>query len=368
VARAAGVAAVATIAWISAGCPASGRIAAQHAASSPALADPREVAAWVLPYGPSLASLERLGPFLTIVSPTYYRVAFDGNGPRLEDWDPGAPFPRAKLAAIARGARIMPLVGCIGPCGPRISRVLDDPAARGKHVADLLAAAQHDRAAGLFVDYEDLGAAEPSVRAFVGDLASGLHSAGMRLALVIPEPCGVDASCLREPFPFDTRALIDQVDWLVVMEYDFAVDATAPPAPSAWIARGIRKIATDVGDPRKMSKVLCGVPFFGRVSPGIADDTAVLWEDVRPGRVRGAAVDLGPLAFEPEALSKVARVAAGSKQGRIYVEDHETLSARLSFVEDLSVGGIAIWRLGGEDPCNAQVLARFRREPTMPCR
>src|SRR5262245_19572436 len=87
-----------------------------------------DVFAWVVPYADSLKSLERNAPWLTVVSPTYFRLAVSGKTVHLEDWDPGVPFPRARLEAVrARSSfSVLPLVGCIGPCGPLISRVIDD--------------------------------------------------------------------------------------------------------------------------------------------------------------------------------------------------------------------------------------------------
>src|SRR5262249_54939278 len=130
---------------------------------------PADVLAWVLPYENSLASLERNARFLSIASPTIFRLAVDGKAAKLEDWDPNTPFPRARFPAALKGATptVMPLVGCIGPCGSKVSRILDDEAARKAHLQELLRVGRDPIFGGLVIDYEDVDASESNVSSFV---------------------------------------------------------------------------------------------------------------------------------------------------------------------------------------------------------
>jgi hypothetical protein len=310
-----------------------------------------EVLAWVLPYSNSLKSFERNARYVTVASPTYFRLAIDGKSAKLEDWDPGMPFPRPKLAAALNGATpaIYPLVGCIGPCGPKISRIIDDDGARNAHVADLLRVAREQSLAGLVIDYEDVDAKEANVTRFVEDLATALHAVGKRIVLVVQEPCGVDPTCKRTPYPFALKKLVKSIDLLAIMEYDFVVDGS------------------EIGEGPELRKVVCALPFYGRLTKGIADDTAVLFDEVRTGAIRASKVTVGPMAFDPNALSKVATVTGATASGTLYLEDKETIAARVALVSKFRMGGVAIWRLGGEDPCVTTVLAKLREMPVPTC-
>ena len=334
--------------------------------SPPAPPSAPHVLAWVLPYGDSLASLSRNAQWLSVVSPTYFRIAVSANRAHLEDWDPTAPFPRARLAEARRHAdfEVLPLVGCVDACGPKLSRVLDDDEARTLHIDDLVRVAREQELSGLFIDYEELDASERNVSRFVTDLSIALHAMGKKLGVVVQEPCGFDPSCRRAPFPFDLRAIAKLADLLVVMEYDYAVDGSAPPAPRAWVERGLAKVVATIDD-RDRAKILCAMPLYGRLSSTVlgGGDTAVLYRDVAPERIGNKRVTLGTLATDPEALSKVATVTAGSRSGTLYLEDRETLAARISLVAAYAIGGVALWRLGGEDPCTSRELARLRRMP-----
>jgi spore germination protein YaaH len=328
-----------------------------------------EVLAWVVPYADSLASLERNASWITMASPTYFRLAVSGKAVRLEDWDPAVPFPRERLESLRAGRafEVLPMVGCIGPCGPKISRVLDDDGARDAHIADLLRVAREQSLRGLVIDYEDIDAREASVTRFVTDLSSGLHAAGKKLVLVVQEPCGIDPACRRDPYPFALGTLIDKVDRLAVMEYDLAVDGSSPPAPRDWVSRGLAKVVSEVGEGKGRRKVLCALPLYGRLTAGIADDTAVLFSEVQPGRVRNVEARMGKVTFDPSLLSKSVPVTSGAKTGTLYLEDHETLAARLALVSSFGLGGVGLWRLGGEDPCIGTELARYRRMKAPPC-
>lgn len=337
---------------------------------APVVEEPRaeerpEVTAWVVPYEDSLESLERHASVLSTVSPTYFRLAVNALDARLEDWDPGVPFPRARLARIRTGASfsVLPMVGCIGECGPKISRVLDDAAARRRHVADLTRAVGAEHADGLYIDYEDIDARPESVTAFFGELGAALHLQDKKLGVAVQEPCGFNPACKREPYPFDLRELAKKVDRLAIMEYDFSVDGSSAPAPRAWVERGLRRVIDDVGAETARARVLCAVPYYGRMTAGLAGaETAVMFAEVGKSRIRNVDAGVGPLVFDPSSLAKVGPVRViGADAGQIFFEDHTTLEARLQLIRALPLRGVAIWRLGKEDRCNVDELARFRR-------
>lgn len=325
--------------------------------------------AWVVPYEDSLASLERNAPYVRIVSPTYYRLRVSALSVALEDWDPTTPFPRARIGElVAKGliakASVLPLVGCIGACGPQISRVLDDPGARAKHVTQLLESAETQGLAGLFVDYEDVDAKKESVTDFVQALSQGLHAAGRTLGFVIQEPCGASvATCARSPYPFDLRAIASNVDVLAIMEYDYAVDGSAAPAPRSWVRAGLTAVANAVGTAENRAKTVCAVPLYGRATAGMLDDSAVLYSEVLGKRAGSKSFETGVAAYDDDAIAMVAPLRAGGREGKVYYENHDTFARRLNLISEVKLGGVAMWRLGGEDPCITSELARYRGMP-----
>lgn len=323
----------------------------------------RQVAAWVLGDDVSVESMRQNLDALTVVSPTFYKVAVVGKTTRLVPWE-ATPTPRARFQALASGKRVsvLPMVGCVEQCAENLSAILDDERARAAHVAALLAAAEADGLDGLFIDYEEIRCSTDGFSRFIDALAGALHGRGKKLGIAVAEPCGIAPDCEREPYPFALNHLAATADVLAVMEYDFIVDGSGPIAPSDWLVRGLRRLQRDI-ESRNMPKVFVGIPLYGRVSRDVTtSDNAVLWADVTR-RIAGAPLLSEPLRFDAGGLAKVARVsnAKSGREGKIFLEDHDTLTARLEILEREGFANIALWRLGGEDPCVWPVIRAWRR-------
>lgn len=327
---------------------------------------PRRVVAWLIGGAPGLASLQANIDAIDVVSPAYYRVVFPPGGTALEDWDAGNPVDRARVRAVAAAAKVpvVPLVACVDACGTRLSAVLADPAAREAHIRVLLERATADAVDGLFIDYEGITCSAADFRVFAERLRAELGARRLTLGLAVTEPCGWEPSCHRPGYPFDLRALAQLSDYLAVMSYDYTIDGSTAVAPRAWVRLGLRRVARDVGAGRAV--VFAGVPFYGRISAGVLPDTAVLWGELNARRLQGQPVEVRGSAFDAEKLAQVAQVSVGAarRPAVVHYEDHESLAARLGCFEDEGVAGVALWRLGDEDPCNWDVLRAWkRREP-----
>jgi spore germination protein YaaH len=339
-----------------------------RATASASPGPPREhrTIAWAIPDAASFESAVANADDIDVVSFAAYRLAFQANGTRLVDWG-SRPVDAKVLAALAKkGKLVLPLVGCLDVCAAQLGPILDDPAGRAAHAEVLAREVEGKGLGGLFVDYEDLGSHGPAVSAFVADLAARLHAKGRRLGIAVPEPCGADPSCRRAPYPFRLAELAASVDYLAVMEYDFDVDAKAPPAPRDWVLRGLRRVRQDVPE-LLLGKVYVGIPFYGRMSRGLAPDTAVLYSEVLSGSTQGKHLSIVSERFDPEGLAEVAEVVVEKKKGTLYYEDHRTLEARLRLIEAEGLANVAIWRLGGEAPCGWPTLRRWRGQAAPAC-
>jgi spore germination protein YaaH len=229
-------------------------------------------------------------------------------------------------------------------------------------VATLVAAVEADHLDGVLLDYEEIHCRPDSFSRFIDALAAELRVRSKQLGIAIPEPCGIAPECERDPYPFELNHLAAVVDVLAVMEYDYVVDGTGPVAPRDWFIRGLRRLRRDI-EARHLSKVFVGLPLYGRVSKTVtmAGDNAVLWADVK-GWGTGGPTLVEPLRFDGSMLTKVAhfRMAPKKDDGIVFLEDHETLSARLDILQQEGFANVALWRLGGEDPCGWSVLQAWQ--------
>jgi len=317
---------------------------------------PPTVVAWLIGGQPGLDSLQRNLAAVTVASPAYYQVTHDGDATQLTDWDPGNPVDRKTVRRLTRQGHValLPLVACLGPCAGRMSATLRNPGQTRAHVEAILTGVAPDETDGVFVDYEGLTCSASDFNRFIDQLAGKLHGQGKRLGLAITEPCGISADCRREVYPFDIPHLAQVADHLSVMEYDYTVDGSDAVAPRAWVLRGLQRVRREVGSRRH--KVQIGIPFYGRITAGLTRDTGVLWSEVEARRIQGQPLRIKHQAFDADKLSQVAQVTVGDRSGRLFYDDHTTLSQRLKLVREQGFDGIAIWRLGGEDPGNWGVI------------
>lgn len=311
----------------------------------------------------SFASLRRAASALDLVSPAWWRLTVSPAAPSgwsLAEWDVGNPVDRAAVLAVARNANlpVLPLAACAGPCAAPMSATLADDAKRARLVTALAQSVSESGASGVFLDFRELKVSAAVFTTFVRELAAALHKQGHKLGLAVPEPCGIAPECRREGYPYALGDLARAADFLAVLHYDFAVDGSDAVAPRDWFTRGLRRVRANTGDAR--AQVYVGIPSYGRVTQGLTTDTAVLWRELRTKKIQGKKAKLGRRRFDEAKLSQVAAVRVGGKQGTVYFDDAQTTGRRLSLAEKEGFGNMALWRLGGEDPCTWDVVRAWK--------
>ncbi|MBW7943980.1 hypothetical protein H3C70_01115 [Patescibacteria group bacterium] len=180
----------------------------------------------------------------------------------------------------------------------------------------------------------------------------------------------VYANAATRKLLWDLPALIQDVDHVVVMAYDFHRPSSPVAGPVAPLFGAKQNWDNDVVLHMKeflelipASKVLLGVPFYGYEWETTTGDARSL---VFPGtgatasysRVRrlltsteSAEVADGLIVqgWDEDALSPYVIFTKDDRQHVIYYEDARSLGYKLQLVKELRLGGIAIWALGYED-------------------
>jgi spore germination protein len=313
------------------------------------------------------ASFENNLDILHEISPVWYQAQADG---RLASYE-GARDGTLVALSHARGVKVLPtinncyeVVGC-SP-GP-IHTILADPPLRAAHIQNILDEVTAQGYDGLDIDYESLSASDRRLFAiFIQDLAEALHARGRLLSIAVhpktSEPGGWSGAEAQ-----DWRSLGEVVDRFRVMTYGFCWGGDGggcesswnngrPPGPVAplwWVKEVLDFAKTQVAP----AKIQMGVPFYGYdwIGPKAA---GVTWEEVQAimsrfhPRIHWQDRDsrgrpVGEFWFEYQ---------DGVELHQVWFNDSRSVALKLELAEELSIGGIAIWRLGGEDPANWQVI------------
>ncbi len=237
-----------------------------------------------------------------------------------------------------------------------VPALLRNAEARRRHVrliVDEVLAHNYD---GFDIDYESLHSSlrEP-FSAFIVELGDALHKHGKLLTVAVHaktcDYCGLGG--------FQDWAVIGKyADRMRIMTYDLSWRGgnPGPVAPVYWV-NDVAEYAQQVVDP---AKIIIGVPFYGYDWPagGGGGGKAYNWEDfnaiIQQLGIEKTLVETDGAGRQVQEN----RITYATRGGRrvAYFATSRSLDAKLALVQQLDLAGIAIWRLGGEDPENWNVI------------
>lgn len=236
--------------------------------------------------------------------------------------------------------RIMPLVNNFNGKeweGEKLGLVLADPQARARLVAQALQFVQRGRYQGLSLDFENLSrAAHPAFLRLVEEAGAVFHAAGLSLSVnVAPDDAALDYGRLAAA-----------VDHVILMAYDehWPGGEPGPIAGLDWFSNVLSRRLRDIPADRVI--VALGNYGYDWGRKGTTAEERTFEEAVLTARESEGVIGLDPTALNP---------------GFRYEDENDTvhqvwmLDAAAAFnqarvASDAGVRGLALWRLGSEDP------------------
>lgn len=230
--------------------------------------------------------------------------------------------------------------------------VLSDPAIRTKLEDNLVAVAREKALSGINIDIENV---PPDQRAnyttFVQELSGKLHAQQLTLSLSVPAKT-VESTTSPWSGAFDYKALGQYADKVVPMAYDeHTIGYSAGPVASVgWVDRVAAYTVSQV--PKE--KVLLGIPAYGYDwKTGTTSGTGLS----APGAVSLAQQYSAPIQWDDVAKVPYFSYTKEGVDHTVYFENARSLAPKLEIVKKYGLDGIAIWRLGTEDPGIWSVIA-----------
>ncbi|MFZ5816851.1 MAG: glycosyl hydrolase family 18 protein [Bacillota bacterium] len=258
------------------------------------------------------------------------------------------PYPELLATARERGMKVYGLVHNYHGTGfdKGIARaVLSDPAVRRHAVEQMLTAVERFGLDGIDIDIENVPPDQrANYTALIRELSERLKPAGYGVTISIPAKTFDDRTSSWSG-AFDYAALGQYADKVAIMAYDEHTPgfAAGPVASVGWV----EKVASFASSQMEPGKVLLGIAAYGY-------DWAV-------GTTRGRGLSA------PQARALAAKHGAeiqwdgaaqvpfftyndNGTERIVYFESAESTGPKLDLVTKYGLGGIAIWRLGLEDP------------------
>lgn len=299
----------------------------------------------------TIASFEANKDLLDEISPFWYGV--NSNGSLAADG--GARDRKLVEIAHANNVLVIPTIHNITTYDT-VTGILTNPSRRSRHVELIVAEVLEYNYDGIDIDYESLA---PELRdaysAFIVELSQALRAQN-KLLTVAAHAKTSDWGGLGG---YQDWALLNQhVDRVRIMTYDLSWSGgrPGPIAPLYWV-EDVAEYALTVLEPEK---IVIGVPFYGYNWPPAGRASAMTWTDIQALiEAHNGAVNL--LQRDSRGLVEenwFVYNAPGVGRREVWYATSASLEAKLNLVQRLDLAGIAIWRLGNEDPKNWEVVRR----------
>jgi len=347
----------------------------------PSLVSESRVAAWMPTAwdgARARASWEAHHTHIHELSPVWYQLDASGDG-SINPYA-GARDPALVEATHAHSTLIIPLINDHYPGSTPdpmpVSIMIHDPDRRAAHIATLVDEVVVHSYDGIDIDYESLNgtADRDAFSQFVEELAAALHAQGKLLSVTVHPKTG-EPGTWDGPRGQDWTRIGAAADRFRVMTYGYHWSGSDPgPIAPLWWMEDVLRFAVSVVPPHR---VYLGLHFYGydwtRPGPsnhgsedqGPVEGTrpsarSVVWEDVQALMETHAAVPQwrgrngwGRLVAEPWFTYTDGRGQAHE----VWYANRASVKARLELAGKHGLGGVAIWRLGGEDPTTWSAIA-----------
>ncbi len=272
----------------------------------------------------------------------------DGEDGSLREDDPSR---QTQVTEYIRGRRPdLPIVPLINNWngheweGKKLGLMLANPAARAHLIEQLADYAERHRFAGVSIDFENIPVkAQPHFQRFITELYADLHPKNLRLSVNVPP---------NDP-TFGYRTLARNADELILMAYDqhWSTGAAGPIASLPWFAQVLSQRQRDI----PADKMIVALGSY-----------AYDWEKGSPAEERTfeeavltAKESEGDIHLDPTSLNPRFDYADDNDHiHHVWMLDAVTVFNQMAIIRPSQPRGIALWRLGSEDPALWKVFGK----------
>lgn len=330
-----------------------GSIAALDEINTPVAAPTSRVVA-AIPYWDRAASLDSLHDRvrdIDVAATFFYTVKTDGS----VQPEPSTVSDITKLSEIRSHTEHLNVIPSVanttgGSWDPdTIARILRNSSLRARHIESLAALASDGEHTGVQIDYEDLHAEDRELfSSFISDLSHRLSRINKVLYVTV-HPKEDNAGYDQRNVAQDYAAIGRSADKVVVMAYDrhWENSSSGPIAPFDWVENVVRYATAQIPP----GKVLLGIPLYGYDWAG-AKALPLTWREARELSTKNSASE----TWDPVSGSTYFTYQRDGVNHDVWFENARSTQLKIRIAQEYQLGGILMWRLGGEDPATWTVV------------
>ncbi len=229
--------------------------------------------------------------------------------------------------------------------GAKLTRMLGNPVARKHTIDQILTYVERHQYAGISIDFENVEAkAQPDYQLFIAELYAVMHPRKLTVSANVPAS---DAS-------FAYRRMVANVDYLILMAYDehWTDGKPGPIASLPWFVKALRERQNDI--PANKLVVAIGNYAYDWGPPGQPAEERTFEEAMLTAKESQSKLALDPGSLNPtfDYLDDDQRIH------HVWLLDAVTAFNQLVAIRSVQPLGVALWRLGGEDPAIWKVFGK----------
>ena len=227
--------------------------------------------------------------------------------------------------------------------GDMLGQMLSNPAARAQNIQALLDYVQSNHFAGISIDYENVPLAnQADLTTFMRELYEKFHPLGLEVSQSVP----------ADDNSYDYRSLAKYNDYMILMTYDEHWDGSNPGAVASqnWFTNILQTRFSEV-DP---SKFVVGIGNYGYDwTVGTSQSTEVTFQQaIQNAQDSGATIRLDPVTLN----STYDYTDSNGAAHQVWFLDALSAFDQIAATHQYPVRGVALWRMGSEDPAIWSVL------------
>ena len=198
---------------------------------------------------------------------------------------------------------------------------------------------------GINVDFENMKQEDKDLYSrFIIELTPRLKEIGLVTSVDVTAPDGGETWSMC----FDRHVIGDVADYIVFMAYDeYGVSSTKPGTTAGydWVKLSLNKfLQTEAID---SNKIILAIPFYTRVwttnSQGKVSSNSVSMKNVNSVIPEGT-----ERQWNDELKQNYVQYNEGSNKKEIWIEDIDSLKAKVSLIKENNLAGVASWQKGME--------------------
>lgn len=279
---------------------------------------------------------------INVVSPAFFYLGTDGKLKENVGEEGKAYIKWAK----ENGYKIWPMVSNALAAKESLnitSNIMNSYEARRNLIESIISKCVEYELDGINLDFENMKAEDKDMYSrFIIELEPRLKEIGMVLSVDVTAPDGGETWSMC----FDRYVIGDVADYTIFMAYDQNGVSSKKPGTTAgynWIKLNLVKfLQTEEIDPNKL---ILAVPFYTRIwttnqDGKVAGNSTISMKDINKTIPDGANKQ-----WNDELKQNYVEYTSGNNKKEIWIEDLESLKAKISLIKDNNLAGVASWEV-----------------------